>query len=163
AKREPNLKTYGVSDLIKKFYLITILVVIFDQVTKYLAANITDPISIIPDVLQLRYVINTGAAFGLFQGAKVILGFLSVFIVAGILYFIVYQKDVREKYWLPLSFMAGGALGNAIDRLFYVGVIDFIDIRFWPVFNIADMFITLAVVLIFIIDFRTNRKEKKKV
>jgi hypothetical protein len=91
----------------------------------------------------MTYVQNTGTAFGFFQGNNRALGLLAFIILVALLYG---ARGLTERggFWgaIGVAFVLGGAVGNMIDRFHYGRVIDFIDFRFWPVFNVADSAIT---------------------
>lgn len=117
----------------KKFLLffgISLLVVIADQATKFL----------IPGAVQ-----NTGAAFGLFQDSSM---FLIGFAIAVIVVILCFYKQIPKKYSILtyVSLIFGGTIGNLIDRIAFGFVRDFIDLRVWPAFNIADAAVTIGVI-----------------
>ncbi len=87
---------------------------------------------------------NTGVAFGLFQGGGVLLIIFAVVAILGIVAFLVALSD-RPGTWMPLGLLAGGAVGNLVDRVASGAVTDFIDFSWWPAFNVADMAITAGV------------------
>ncbi|MBT7238299.1 signal peptidase II [Candidatus Woesearchaeota archaeon] len=119
-----------------KFLLIAFFIVILDQITKIIFKGVDNGI--------LNYTENTGAAFGLFKGNVFILSIISVFVILLLLhYFIKYPK-----LYLPLAFLLGGATGNLIDRVFLGFVRDFIDLKVWPIFNVADSFNVIGVAII---------------
>ncbi len=140
-------------------YLIGLLVLFFDQLTKFWVQNSMlprDSIPLIPGVFHLTYVQNTGAAFGFLRG-KTLFFIVVAVLVLGFIIFLAPRLS-REKPLLGLVFglLLGGALGNLIDRIRFGYVIDFLDFRVWPVFNIADMAIVVGVCfLIWEIWFRT--------
>ncbi len=103
---------------------------------------------IIRNVLHLTLVHNTGTAFGLFQDRNLFFVVLSAVVIAGlaVLLFKEEKKTNSVFSWAPLVLLLGGAVGNLIDRLRFGYVIDFIDFRFWPVFNVADSCITVGIV-----------------
>lgn len=150
--------------------LLAILVVI-DQVTKYIASVCLqgkEAFVILKNVLEFRYLEggNTGAAFGILQGKTIILGIVSVVVAVGLLF--VYVKiSKKEKYKnvsIALLFMIAGAIGNGIDRLLHQYVIDFIYVKVinFPIFNVADCYVTLAAVALFLmIAFDDDEEEKK--
>ena len=126
-------------------------IVVVDQVTKQLALdNLQDSaLALIPRVLALRLAYNPGGAFGILQSAP------WLFLIAGfvIVAVILVWAGRLEEPWLitPLALVLGGGLGNLIDRLFRDldgRVVDFIDLSFWPTFNVADMAIVSGVILI---------------
>ena len=112
------------------------IIVILDQITNYLFEDISFGI--------FNYVTNTGAAFSLFLGHAKELAVVSLLIIIFILYF--YKK--YPQFYIPLSFILGGAIGNLIDRVYFGHVRDFIDLKFWPIFNIADSFNVIGVFIL---------------
>jgi len=151
--------------------LITILVIVLDQLTKsYFSSTLvlaqTQPI--INNVFHLTLVHNTGIAFGLFRGATriVIIGaiFVCIFLFIGLRKeFGIYLRfpSVTKKRQLvnkmAVGFILGGALSNMLDRLRFGYVIDFLDFRVWPVFNFADSFITIGAGIL-ILNFFISQK-----
>lgn len=140
---------------------IGLAVVIFDQITKVLAVTYLEnqnSIKIIGNFLQLSFARNPGAAFSLATGATLAFTVLAVAAAIGIL---IYANRVRNNYWaLALGGIFGGAVGNAIDRLFrspkgFRGeVVDFIHFTNYPLFNLADSAITLSAGLIIWLSFK---------
>ena len=116
--------------------------------------------------LNISLIWNEGIAFGLFsfnnQNTYNILTILIILIILGILFMIIKSKSY-ERY--ALLMILGGALGNVFDRIIYKGVPDFIDFHIgdfhWFIFNIADVFITLGVILMIILEFADINKEQK--
>ncbi|NLW56719.1 MAG: signal peptidase II [Firmicutes bacterium] len=138
------------------FYLIFLLVVFLDQITKYYVQSLlplNGGITVLSGVLSLTYINNPGAAFGILPYKTVLLVVLTF-----LLFFLVFlfrhripRKPLILRCGLALGL--GGAAGNLIDRLRFGGVVDFIDLRFWPmekfpIFNIADLAISCGVLLI---------------
>jgi signal peptidase II len=103
---------------------------------------------IVPHLFYLTYVQNTHGAFGLFGDRTWLLVAISV-VVLGIFY-VAFREAAAQSLLVRIAFGAilGGALGNIIDRLQRHFVVDFIDVRVWPVFNLADSFITIGVALL---------------
>ncbi len=132
--------------------LVVLLTVAGDQLTKSAiraALRPTQSIPLIPSVLHLTYVQNTGAAFGLFQGYTGVFILLSVAVTAWILaVFLRTRSPMPRLTATGLALVLSGALGNLIDRVRFGYVVDFIDIRIWPVFNVADSAITIGVGLL---------------
>ena len=128
-------------------------VVLIDQLSKFLVLRYLSPqasVSLIPQVLDLTLVKNPGVAFGLFSGSAPVL--LTVITISLVLLFLIANRSrgssVADRW--ALSLILGGAIGNWIDRLRFGVVIDFLDFRIWPVFNVADTAITIGVCLYFI-------------
>lgn len=150
------------------YILITAAAIFLDQFIKYLAIEFLEPVGtypIIKNVLHLTYVENTGAAFGMLKNARwVFMTVSSVAIVALAVYIVIQYK--REPYICScLALIAGGGIGNMIDRIVYGFVIDFVDFRLinFAVFNGADSFITVgAVMLIIYFIIETIKDERMK-
>ena len=124
-------------------------IVLIDQLAKVLIKTnfqLNQSISLIKNIFHLTYINNFGAGFGILQHQKWILIFISI-IVIGIIFY--YLDNIKEKELLLqilVGFILGGTIGNLIDRLFYGYVIDFLDFRIWPIFNLADSFVTIGVI-----------------
>ena len=132
-------------------FLGLIALVLADQFTKYIAVvHLKDQpaIPIIPDVLELNYLENRGAAFGMLQNQKIFFVFIAVIILALIAY-VLFKMPEKRKYTILhvlLVLIASGAIGNMIDRLRLDYVVDFISfvLIHFPIFNVADIYVTVA-------------------
>jgi signal peptidase II len=132
-------------------------VIVVDQLTKWWAVE-TLSTRTIDVVWKLRLILveNRGTAFSLTQSGGPLITLLALVVVGGLLW---YSRGVRSRLGLvALGLIAGGAVGNLIDRAFRgdVGfmqgaVIDFIDVQFWPVWNVADMGVSIGAVLLVIV------------
>jgi signal peptidase II len=130
------------------------LLVLLDQATKAIAAvKLSSGISIpaIGGLVSFTLVENTGAGFGLFRNQVFILVLISLAAISFTVFYILKKKPV---YYFPLALILGGAVGNLIDRLRFGHVIDFIDLHWWPVFNVADSCITIGSLVLFFIILR---------
>jgi len=132
---------------------ITVLTIFFlDQFTKiYIAKNflLNQPVPLIKGILYFTLVHNRGAAFGIFKNQLPLFIFAAA--VAIILIYLNLKKNKKKGFSLydfSLSLILAGALGNLVDRFTFGYVIDFIDFRIWPVFNIADSAITAGAILL---------------
>jgi len=144
------------SSFISIFFIFLILII--DQVSKaaiYSKLFLGQSIPIINNVLHLTFVKNTGAAFGLFKNSTYF--FIAVSVVSVIIIGIMLFKAIRDDNFFgnflfnfALILIMSGALGNLIDRISLRYVIDFIDVRIWPVFNLADSSITIGTGLLII-------------
>src|SRR5690606_36683230 len=105
-------------------------------------------IEIIPGVLDFRFVRNTGASFGFFQGQSNLLTVLALGAIAFLATYYFRKARNDALVALALGLQLGGALGNVIDRLRYGYVVDFIDFPRFPTFNVADSSITVGVALL---------------
>ncbi|MDD3218464.1 MAG: signal peptidase II [Lachnospiraceae bacterium] len=145
-----------------------LLLVILDQWTKFLALRHlaplgTDSIDIFPGVLELHYLENRGAAFGMFQNKQWFFVILSlVFFVAIVCVFL---KTPKTKRYLPLNIvyvlLAAGAIGNSIDRIRINYVIDFVYFSLidFPIFNVADIYVTCSVAALAILFLLVYKEE----
>ncbi|MBI4322852.1 MAG: signal peptidase II [Candidatus Omnitrophica bacterium] len=141
-------------------WLVVALTLAGDQATKLLVCASLDPadsLPLIPSVLHLTYVQNTGVAFGLWRGYSNVVVLGSVVIAAWVLMELLQRRDRRWPVPLGLSLILGGALGNLIDRVRVGYVIDFLDVRVWPVFNVADSAISVGVGLLLWSTLRRRR------
>lgn len=160
--------------------MLSIGLILVDQFTKLLAVNHlkgNSALSIIPGVLELDYLENRGSAFGMFQNQKFFILLVSV-LFTGVLLFLLVKLPADKKYgWLHLviSVIIAGGVGNMIDRFRLGYVVDFVSfvLIHFPIFNVADMYIVIATILlaVFILfvykeeDFRFltfGRKTKEK-
>ena len=142
------------------------LLVLLDQLTKLLAIRYlkgTGGIPLIKNVFELYYVENRGAAFGILQGKMFFFYLITAVVAAGILY-VVYKLPEKRKY-LPLlvilAFLLAGAAGNLIDRAFRQSVVDFIYFKpiDFPVFNVADIYVTCSTFVMVILILRYYEDE----
>ncbi|MCR5673283.1 MAG: signal peptidase II [Lachnospiraceae bacterium] len=147
----------------KRFTLSLILLAVLtliDRITKIWATDRlydSDPIEIIPNILMLYYLPNgnTGAAFGMLSGHRVLFLAIAIVVVAAIIY-LIYNMPPDRKYriiGILLVFIAAGGAGNMIDRFIQGYVVDFIYISIinFPIFNVADMYVSICTVLLAII------------
>ena len=129
-------------------FSISILVVVLDQLSKFFVSKymvLGQSIPLIKNILHFTYILNTGAGFGILKGWNIILIFVSLIII-GILFFNIDKIIKEKKINIPIALVLGGAVGNLIDRIFLGHVIDFIDFRIWPAFNVADSCITIGAI-----------------
>jgi len=108
-----------------------------------------DSVPLLPGIFHLTLVENTGIAFGLFQQFPSLL-FILISVSIVILFIIGYRlctshSNLPKRFPVGLALILGGAIGNWIDRLRFHAVIDFFDLRIWPVFNVADSCISIGV------------------
>jgi signal peptidase II len=134
------------------------VIIIADQISKTLIVQSLGPetmtnfIPIMGDTVRLAYSHNTGIAFSLFQGMPQLLTFTSLAIVAGAIYFYLTQLPNRHLFvQIILGFILGGAFGNIIDRVRLGYVVDFIQVGWFPIFNLADSAITVGAALLMIL------------
>ena len=126
--------------------LTLILGILLDQLTKLFICNIQDSIIILPQILELEYVENYGAVFGIMQGANNILAVVSLVICVVLSVYIYTKKKNNQKVEVAWYLILAGGIGNLIDRVFRGYVVDFIATPFIATFNIADSMVVIGVV-----------------
>lgn len=133
------------------------LVVLVDQLSKWLACQnlwLGESFPVISGAFHITLIYNTGAAFGLFLNQTIFFVVISIIAVLFIISFLVSAQLSKGRKSTPfltrfcLALILGGAIGNLIDRLRFGYVVDFLDFRIWPVFNLADSAITLGAIFL---------------
>jgi signal peptidase II len=141
---------------LRPFFLIAIAVLVADAASKlivYRTMPLGGPsILLLGDYLKLTYIHNPGAAFGLFQGSRLFFIGVSSLSILIILALVLSQKERATGLSLALGMIMGGACGNLLDRIWLGVVIDFIEMGIgshrWPVYNVADIGVTVGVILL---------------
>lgn len=148
----------------KRMFLLDLCIaavgLLLDQFTKQLAVmhlKGQQPVILIPDVLELRYLENRGAAFGVLQNQKILFVTMTCLVLAFLVYALWRMPDQKKYRLLHImgGFLAAGAMGNFLDRLRLDYVVDFIYISLidFPIFNVADMYVSFICVLGLILVF----------
>ena len=129
------------------FIILGLIILLFDQTTKYLIINNYDHFINKNFILfSLELIKNYGAAFNILSGNRIFLSIISIFISL-ILFLLIIRKKITNNIDLySYSFILGGSLGNGIDRIINGYVIDFISINYinFPIFNVADVSINIG-------------------
>lgn len=133
---------------------VAFIVYVCDQITKFLVIKylpLWEWWSLSPEIARLfrfTHITNSGAAFGMFPRLSAIFMAAAVVVVVGIVLF--HSRLPVDSFWVRLSLglQLGGALGNLSDRIWRGSVVDFVDIGFWPIFNLADVAILLGVAIL---------------
>ena len=147
-------------------FIIAGLVLVVDQVSKALiryALPIGESVPLIPGIVSLTHVRNPGAAFGIFPHQRSIFLIVSIAVILSIIYYYKRLEKVDRPITVGLGLVLGGAIGNLIDRAFFIRVTDFIDFGFWPVFNIADSAIVVGVIVLSLILLSSVRQERVRI
>ena len=153
-----------------KWIWLAVVVVIFDQLTKYIASTsleLLQPVAVVP-MFNWTLMHNPGAAFSFLASEdgwqRWFFAIIAVVVSAVIVLWIKRLQQHEKWQAVALALILGGAIGNVIDRIWLGYVVDFIDVYYehmhWPAFNIADSAITIGVVLIIIDSIREYRAEK---
>lgn len=149
--------------------LVAVIVAVLDQATKQWirgAFGLHDGITVVNGLFDLRYVQNTGAAFGMFEGRNYWLALLSVVVLALLVRYwrVILGESMLHR--LAVGLMLGGVVGNLLDRLRFGYVIDFLDF-YWrrshfPAFNVADSAICVGVGLYILLSVMDSRQERRE-
>ncbi|MGG0790157.1 MULTISPECIES: signal peptidase II [Bacillaceae] len=151
------------------YYLIALLVIAIDQLTKWMIVKkmeYGESIEIIENLLYITSHRNRGAAWGILQGQMWFFYIITIAVIIGLVYYI--QKMAKESILLgvALALMLGGAIGNFIDRVARQEVVDFVHTYIFsysfPVFNVADAALSIGVGLLVIHMFLEEKNAKEK-
>jgi signal peptidase II len=119
--------------------------------------ELNESIEVVKNIFYLTLVHNTGAAFGIFRNQALFFVIVSILAVIAILIYIKKFSNIPLMIKIALGLILGGAAGNLVDRLRFGHVVDFLDFKIWPVFNIADSAITVGAFLL-IISLMTKKR-----
>ncbi|MBE6661675.1 MAG: signal peptidase II [Ruminococcaceae bacterium] len=162
------------------YFLVIAGVVALDQASKWLVMlnmELHESIDVIAGVFRFTYIRNDGSAFGMFSEHRWVFLVLSTIGIAAVLFYLIKFRPKEKLMWIPLAMIAGGGIGNMIDRLFYGDVfgngtvVDFLDFCLIPnvwmwIFNVADAFVCVGAGILFaylLLDIlREFREEKRK-
>ncbi|MDY3005460.1 signal peptidase II [Anaerococcus sp. AGMB00486] len=138
------------------YTIIIILGILLDRITKVYAKNIFIENPVYTKLINLIYLENKGAAFGILQNKRMFFIILTLVVVTYLLYYFIKNVKTNPKLLnIALSLIISGAIGNFYDRLIHSYVVDFIEFSFinFPIFNIADILVTMGsfLLIVFII------------
>lgn len=149
--------------------MVAAIVLVIDQISKYLVVTNLElnqswyPFAFLKPLFALTYIHNTGAAFGILQNQNVFFATIACIVIIIILYYVrtTPQPDLLVAFSLGLQL--GGASGNLVDRIRQGYVVDFLHVKFWAISNVADMSISLGVVLLaYYLIFRAPQAESEQ-
>ncbi|MGX7375616.1 signal peptidase II [Carnobacterium maltaromaticum] len=147
------------------YYALAAVILVIDQITKYVVVNNIDLYEVkevIPGILSWMYIRNTGAAWSILEGQMWFFYIITFAVVIAVIY--IMQKYAKDNWLfsLGLSLILAGALGNFIDRLRLGYVVDMIRLDFmnFPIFNVADMSLSIgvAVIILYVLLDEKNKK-----
>jgi signal peptidase II len=145
------------------FSAVFIVVFLSDRILKMLVFenfSLGNSYPVLSDVLHITPVHNSGIAFGLFGNLdNIVFVCVAFFALSLMLYFLIVKKPKSILLILSISLIFSGAAGNLTDRIIYGYVFDFIDLKVWPVFNIADSAITIGAGLILVCMFKQRKNQ----
>lgn len=133
--------------------LVSALIVLLDFITKRIVSSsmyLYESIPVIKNVFNITYVKNTGASFGMMSGARWFFVAVTVILIGAVIFYTVKNKIHDKLFLLSASFVIGGGIGNLIDRIATGAVVDFFDFCLidFAIFNVADCFVVVGVILI---------------
>lgn len=141
--------------------IISIILLCIDQISKLLVVNLltkTDSITIIKNFFYLTYINNDGAAFNILVGKRIFLILIAVLVIVMLISYIKKNNIQNKLELVSISLIIGGSLGNLMDRVIRGYVIDFLDFKIFnynfPIFNLADTFIVIGVILLLLKEIR---------
>lgn len=150
------------------FYVIALVAIILDQISKWLIVKnmeIYEQITIIPNFFWITSHRNKGAAWGILQDQMIFFYIITVIVIVAIIYYLEKHTAESKLLQIGLTLILGGAIGNFIDRVFRKEVVDFLDVDIFtynfPIFNIADSALVIGVGFVIIATFLEERKEKQ--
>lgn len=142
------------ADIFLSLFIVAVIV-LADRLTKIFFSHLLslgESLPVIRNVFHMTLVHNTGIAFGLFKNQGVVFIIIPLIMIALLVYNFYHYNHQKQNfsrmYIVAVSLILAGAIGNLVDRVLYGYVIDFIDFRVWPVFNIADSAITIGALLL---------------
>ena len=141
-------------------WILAIFVFLLDWFSKIFVLRnlgLNESVEIIKNIFYLTLVHNTGAAFGIFKNQTLFFIVVSILAVITIVIYIKKFSNIPLAIKIGLALILGGALGNLVDRLCFGYVVDFLDFKIWPVFNIADSAITVGTFLL-IVNLMTKKR-----
>jgi len=138
-------------------------VAILDQIVKSYIRSMPlgERIAEIPGFVQIIHSMNTGAAFSILSGQTILLAVLSLVLLAGMSVYIFTQMNLTKSAFAAMGCLIGGGLGNLIDRVLFAGVTDYLRLLFFdfPVFNLADIAITVSIAWLMLLLFMGKLEE----
>ena len=141
--------------------IISIILLCIDQISKLLVVNLltkTDSIAIIKNFFYLTYINNDGAAFSILVGKRILLILVAILVIIILIRYIKKNNIQNKLEIISLALIIGGSLGNLMDRVVRGYVIDFLDFKIFnynfPIFNLADTFIVIGVILLLLKELR---------
>jgi len=148
----------------KKISIISLIVVLIDQILKLFALNLSSAIKIIPKFLYLVLAKNKGGAWSIFDGQIVFLIIISIISLFLIYKYLIKNQNLKKLEIYCYGLLIGGIVGNLIDRIVRGYVIDYIGILIgsykFPIFNLADIFIVVPIIILVIDSFWSDRSAK---
>ena len=149
-----------------RYFLLTLTAVLADQLTKQIVQaemELSQSIPVIHEIFHLTLIHNYGAAFSMLQGKAGLLAVGTGIAILAVLAFMWLKRNTAHPCLMTaMALIAGGGLGNLIDRMVLGYVVDFLDLRIWPVFNVADVCVCCGCGLLILYVLVLEPRQKKK-
>ena len=147
--------------MITVFMIIAFFIDLLSKIIVIKYINLNEEVMVIRELLSFTYVRNTGAAWSIFSGTKYVVLVISLLIIIGIIVHIYRNISDNKLEKIAYGLILGGAFGNLFDRIIHGYVVDFVSIRIfgynYPIFNLADVFIVIGVILLVIYTWRYGK------
>ncbi|WP_407371409.1 signal peptidase II [Carnobacterium sp.] len=149
------------------YYILAAIIVAVDQFTKFLTVqhiDLYEIVEVIPNVLSWMYIQNDGAAWSILEGQMWFFYIITVIVIGVVIYYLQKYGENSRLFSVALALILAGSIGNFIDRIRFEYVIDMVRLEVinFPIFNVADMSLSIGVFLMIIFVFIDERNEKKK-
>ena len=151
----------------KRLTIYSMIFLIIDLIVKIIIVNfmkVYDTIKVIPNFFSIMYVRNTGAAFSILEDSRLFFIIITFIALICIYLFFIKDKILRKYQIFCYSMLIGGIIGNFVDRVIYGYVVDYLSFNIFgynfPVFNLADMFIVVAIILLILNEVRKSLCER---
>lgn len=151
----------------KRLTIYSMIFLIIDLIVKIIIVNfmkVYDTIKVIPNFFSIMYVRNTGAAFSILEDSRLFFIIITFIALICIYLFLIKDKILSKFQIFCYSMLIGGIIGNFVDRVIYGYVVDYLSFNIFgynfPVFNLADMFIVVAIILLILNEVRKSLCER---
>ncbi len=149
--------------LLIRIFIFSLICFIIDFISKFLIEynlSLLDTITVIKGFFYITYTKNIGGAWSILEGRQLILVFVSIIFLVYLVYYIIKEEHISKLLLSSYSLIIGGVFGNLVDRIFRGYVIDFLSFNifgyYFPIFNIADIFIVVGFLLLILEEVRRN-------
>lgn len=154
-------------NLLMYYFFIILGIIVLDQFVKKIIIvnmNLGQSVPVIQDIFHITYIRNTGAAFSLMENMYWLLVLLPIVLaLAAVVFLFIKRKTAHPLLMTSVAMIAGGGLGNLIDRVVYGYVVDFLDFRIFPIFNVADICVCVGCgLMILYVLFFDGKKDGKR-
>ncbi len=149
--------------MLKKLYIVIAIFIVSVIVDQYIKSIFVDGFVWHSDCISLILAYNKGVAFSMFAFLASYLKYIQILLVAGIIIYLLNNKEIFMQYYIPVALFLSGAISNIYDRFIHIGVVDYV---YWhckfdfAIFNLADVLIDLSIVMVLYISYKESKKDK---